>query len=487
MTETDHGSDVQGLETEARYEARSGQFVLTTPHPGARKDYIGNAACHGRLAVVFAQLVLDGESRGVHAFVVPIRGADGRPLPGVEIEDCGAKVGLNGVDNGRLRFEGVRLPREALLDRFARVEADGSYTSPVASPTKRFFTMLGTLVGGRISVALAALSATKSALSIAVRYAARRRQFGPDGGAETVLLDYLTHQRRLLPALATGYALHFALHGLARRYAAAPPGEDGDRREIEILAAGLKAFATWHATATIQECREACGGQGYLAENRLGALKADSDVFTTFEGDNTVLMQLVAKGLLSSFRHHLGELSPLGLVRMVARRAGQAVAGKNPAVTRRTDPAHLRSPELQGAAFRAREEDLVLSLARRLKARIDRGLDPFHALVECQDHALAAARAYVERVAFEAFRDALEAVEDPDLARVLTLVEDLYALERLDRDRAWFLEHGLFEPAKAEAVRAEVNRLCAELRPHALALVAAFAIPEPALAAPIAL
>ena len=61
-------------------------------------------------------------------------------------------------------------------------------------------------------------------------------------------------------------------------------------------------MATWHATATIQTCREACGGAGYLAENLLTGLKADTDVFTTFEGDNTVLLQLVAKGLLTSYR-----------------------------------------------------------------------------------------------------------------------------------------------------------------------------------------
>ena len=212
---------------------------------------------------------------------------------GVRIEDCGEKLGLNGVDNGRIWFDQVRIPRENLLDRFAQVAADGTYSSPITSPSRRFFTMLGTLVGGRVSVALAGLSASKSALTIAVRYGAGRRQFGPGGEAETVLLDYLTHQRRLLPRLATTYALNFALHQLAEQYA---ESTDDDRREVEAMAAGLKAYATWHATDTIQTCRETCGGQGYLAANRFAALKADSDVFTTFEGDNTVLMQLVAKG-----------------------------------------------------------------------------------------------------------------------------------------------------------------------------------------------
>src|SRR5207302_5937423 len=95
---------------------------------------------------------------------------------------------------------------------------------------------------------------------------------------------------------------------------------DRERRVLEGLAAGVKAIATWHATHTIQTCREACGGAGYLTENRLAALKADTDVFTTFEGDNTVLMQLVAKGLLTDHRAEFGDMDVFAMVRFVARR-----------------------------------------------------------------------------------------------------------------------------------------------------------------------
>src|SRR5680860_813085 len=115
MTETGHGSDVQQLATTATYDAAAAEFVVHTPHEGARKDYIGNAARDGRMAVVFAQLVTDSGSHGVHALLVPIRDEDGRPGTGVTISDCGRKAGLNGVDNGRLTFDHVRVPREALL------------------------------------------------------------------------------------------------------------------------------------------------------------------------------------------------------------------------------------------------------------------------------------------------------------------------------------------------------------------------------------
>lgn len=484
MTETGHGSNVHDLETVARYDPHTEEFTLQTPNSAARKDYIGNAALHGRLATVFAQLEIGAQRHGVHAFLVPIREDDGMPCDGVGIEDCGEKLGLNGVDNGRLWFDEVRIPRSNLLDRFAQVEADGTYSSPIASPTKRFFVMLGTLVGGRVSVALAASSASKSALTIAVRYGSRRRQFGPEGEAETVLLDFRTHQRRLMPRLATTYALDFALKRLVTDYV----GSTADsRREVEALAAGLKAYSTWLATDTIQTCREACGGQGYLAANRFAALKADSDVFTTFEGDNTVLLQLQAKSLLTGYARQFGEMNLFGLTKYLAGQAATVVAELNPVVTRRTDEDHLRDREFQLAAFAWRETHLLSSLARRMKKRLDGGMDSFDALVEVQDHVVALAKAHTENVVLEQFAAGIDSCEDTSLREILGTLCDLYALHRIEADRGWFLEHGYLESAKAKAIRKQVNRLCREVRQQAVPLVDAFGIPDPVLAAPIAL
>ena len=70
---------------------------------------------------------------------------------------------------------------------------------------------------------------------------------------------------------------------------------DVDRQELETLAAAVKPLTTWHALDTLQEAREACGGAGFLAENRVAQMRADLDVYVTFEGDNTVLLQLVGK------------------------------------------------------------------------------------------------------------------------------------------------------------------------------------------------
>lgn len=482
MTETGHGSNVAEIETTATFDAATDELVVHTPRPSARKDYIGNAAAHGRLATVFAQLEIAGVGYGVHAVLVPIRDESGHSCAGVTIEDCGPKLGLNGVDNGRLHFDHVRVPRGNLLDRFAQLDRDGRYSSPIASPAKRFFTMLGTLVGGRVSVGLAGVSAAKKALTLAIRYAGHRRQFGPPGETERVLLDYPSHQRRLLPALATTYGLHFALRELAGRYAS--PARETDT-ELESLAAGLKALATAHATATIQACREACGGQGYLAVNRFAALKADTDVFTTFEGDNTVLLQLVAKHLLSGYRQQFGNLDAGVLFRYFLGHARAALVERNPFATHRTDEDHLLDRDFHRSAFLWREEHLVETLARRVRAKMEAGSSPFDALVACQEHALAAARAHVERQILEAFASAAAAAP-AELAPSLETLCDLYALATLERERGAYLEAGYFAAEKSKAIRTQVDRLCREVRELALSLVDAFGIPEACLDAPIA-
>ena len=309
MTERGHGSNVRDLETVGTYDPTRGDFVIHTPSISAGKEWIGNAALHAKTAVVFGQLETLGEGYGVHAWVVPIRDEQGNPLPGVRIEDCGEKMGLNGVDNGRLWFDHVRVPREALLDRFGQVAEDGTYSSEIPRASRRFFTMLGVLVGGRISVAGGALTASKVGLAIAVRYAEERRQFPNADGEEKPLFEYLTHQRRLIPRVAAACAFSFAQNELIALLERAQHDPSASR-ELESLAAGLKALGTWQAIDTLQQCRECCGGQGYLSSNRIDALRTDTDVFTTFEGDNHVLTQLVAKELLTAHADDIKSMSP---------------------------------------------------------------------------------------------------------------------------------------------------------------------------------
>lgn len=494
MTETGHGSNVQALGTTATYDGAAGEFVITTPDDASRKDYIGNAAAHAELAVVFAQLEIAGEGRGVHAFVVPVR-ENGQVLPSVRIEDCGRKMGLNGVDNGRIWFDGVRIPRTNLLNRFADVTEAGDYESPIENANKRFFTMLGTLVQGRVCVGGAGINAAKVALTIATRYAAQRRQFeAADPDEEQLVLDYGMHQRRLFPLIARTYALHFAqeyVAGALHDVFSGATDDEQSRRKLESRAAGTKALGTWHATRTIQECREACGGAGYLSENRFAALKADTDVFTTFEGDNHVLLQLVAKGLLTDYSSEFEDLDQFGMVRFVASLAVETVLEKTsahklfqrikdalPGGDQWDQEAGLLDPNYQRAMLRFREEHMLGGVARRLKRGIDDGMNPGEVFSRVQDHVIAAARAHVERMVLDSFIEKARALPEGDQRVALNLLCDLHALCTIEADRAWFMEHGRLSSARSKQISREINGLCRKIRPLAVDLVDAFGVPE---------
>lgn len=482
MTETGHGSNVRGLETTATYDPATQEFIIHSPDELSGKEYIGNAL-HGRMASVFCQLIVKGENHGVHAILVPLRDEQGNLLPGIRVQDNGYKLGLNGVDNGRIWFNQVRVPRENLLNRFGNVTEEGNYESPIENPSRRFFTMLGTLVGGRVCVPRAGLSAAKKGLTIAIRYALKRRQFGPSfKEPETLILDYPSHQRRLMPLLAKAYAVNFALNYLTQRYLMVT---EADIREVETLAAGMKAYSTWFTTETLQECREACGGKGYLSENRFADLKADTDIFTTFEGDNTVLMQLVAKGVLSDFQKEFSEEGTMGILRFIGGQVSTSLWEKNPIIIRRTETEHLLDSDFHLSAFRYREQRLTYSVSQRIRGLIKEGVNAYNASLQAQTHLLALAEAYIERVVLEQFLKVIENTTNVMLRATLKRLCDLYALHTIEQHKGWYLEQGYMEGVKTRAIRRIVDDLCLDVRQDAYALVDAFDIPEQLIGAKI--
>jgi acyl-CoA oxidase len=495
MTETGHGSDVQSLETTATYDAEAEEFVIDSPTPTARKDYIGGAAESATIAAVFAQLITskDGKpvNHGVHCVLVPIRDADGNDLPGVTTSDCHYKGGLPGVDNGRIMFDHVRVPRVNLLNKYGEVAPDGTYSSPIDNPNRRFFTMIGTLIRGRVTVGGSAGAATQVALDIATRYALQRKQFtAPDGG-EVLIMDYLIHQRRLFPLIARSYALQFAQNELVSKchdMQTSDVVDTDEQRELEARAAGLKAANTWHASRAIQEAREACGGAGYMAENRLIALRADTDVFTTFEGDNHVLSQLVAKELLTQYADDVKSMSPVEWVRFAASAVGDRVMKRTAAeaiMQRIVDAAQDSEEEgslfnrgTQVTMFEEREDYLLSSVARRLQAK-SKEMSAFDAFNAVQDHVLHAAQAHIDRVVLEAFVAGIDSCPDREARKLLELVCDVYALSVIEEDKAWYVEHTYLSTERAKAVTRGINDRCRKLRPHAQTLVDGFGIPEP--------
>ncbi|MFX1820414.1 acyl-CoA dehydrogenase [Pseudarthrobacter sp. CC4] len=490
MTETGHGSDVASIATTATYDPSTEEFVVHTPFRAAWKDYIGNAANDGLGAVVFAQLVTRGVNHGVHALYVDLRDPETKEfLPGIGGEDDGIKGGLNGIDNGRLHFTNVRIPRTNLLNRYGDVAPDGTYTSPIASPGRRFFTMLGTLVQGRVSLDGAAVAASRVALTAAIRYATERRQFNASSHTdEEVLLDYQRHQRRLFTRLATTYAAGFAHEQLLEKFDDVFSGAhdtDADRQDLETLAAALKALSTWHALDTLQECREACGGAGFLIENRFASLRADLDVYATFEGDNTVLLQLVAKRLLADYAKEFRNVDFGVLARYVVGQAtGAAIhrTGLRQVVQFMADTGSvqkaaiaLRDEEGQRALLTDRVQTMVAEAATALKGSNRLSQEKGAALFNRhQNELIDAAQAHAELLQWEAFTDALREVEDPGTRTVLTWLRDLFGLSLIEKNLSWYLMNGRLSMQRARTVGEYINRLLVKIRPHALDLVDAF-------------
>ncbi|MSR97593.1 acyl-CoA dehydrogenase [Arthrobacter sp. BL-252-APC-1A] len=488
MTETGHGSDVSSIATTAEYDEAAQEFIINTPFRAAWKDYIGNAAVNGKAAVVFAHLITKGVDHGVHAFYVPLRDENGF-LPGVGGEDDGVKGGLNGIDNGRLHFSNVRIPRTNLLNRYGDVAEDGTYTSSIESPGRRFFTMIGTLVQGRVSLDGAAVAASKLGLNIAIKYATERRQFnGASDTVEEVLMDYQQHQRRLLPLLATTYAASFAHDELLAKFDDVFSGADDtdeNRQDLETLAAALKSLSTWHALDTLQECREATGGAGFLAENRLTALRSDLDIYVTFEGDNTVLLQLVAKRLLADYakefqgadfgvlaRYVVGQATERTFHRSGLRQIVQTVADTG---SEKKSAIALRDPRTQHDLLADRVATMVAEVAGELqKARKLPKAEAAAVFNRNQHDLIEAARAHAELLQWEAFTRGLERIEDEGTRQVVTWLRDLFGLGLIEKNLSWYLMHGRLSSQRARTLGEYINRLLAKIRPHAMDLVNAF-------------
>ncbi|KAJ4850820.1 hypothetical protein Tsubulata_037026, partial [Turnera subulata] len=462
MTELGHGTNVRGIETVTTYDSITGEFVVNTPCESAQKYWIGGAANCATHAVVFSQLNIDGKNQGVHAFIVPIRDANGRICPKVRVADCGHKIGLNGLDNGQIWFDHVRIPRENLLNAVADVSPEGKYLTNTEDPEERFGKFLASLTIGRVAIATSAIYSSKISLAIAIRYALTRRAFSTTpNGPEVLLLDYPIHQRRLLPLLAKTYAMSFAGNWLKVIFAKREPQS---YKTVHVFSSAFKAIFSWHNTKTLQECREACGGQGLKTENRIGQLMGEFDAQLTFEGDNNVLMQRVSKELLSEFLAAKKQNRPLNSFGL------EHMNEPCPVIPSQLTTSTLRSSQFQIAAFRLRERDLL----HRFAAVVSK----YQAMGETKEQAIDLAyhiskdlsKALSDRMILQLTIEAEEGISATgSLKDVLALVRSLYALTCMEEDDT-FLRYGYLSTENAGAVRDEVTKLCRELRPQALAL-----------------
>ena len=302
QTELGHGSDVQNLETTATFDKEADEFVINTPRLEAAKFWPGELARVANHALVMAKLLVQGRNLGQHMFIVPIRSLeDHSVLPGIELGDIGPKLGFHLKDNGFAIFKGVRIPRANMLSGYQELTRDGLYRKK-GNPKLLYISLLN----GRFSIVRMSHEFLGKALTISLRYCAFRRQFktAPDGG-ERKVLDYQLVQYRLLPYLADAFAYFFVLKFLHHEYALMKQefqqGNDSKLGPLHALISGLKAFCTWNALKGVEECRQSCGGHGYLKSAGFSYPYEACSSVVTLEGDNTVMAQQTAKYLIKNY------------------------------------------------------------------------------------------------------------------------------------------------------------------------------------------
>lgn len=460
LTELGYGNNAVEMETTATWDPDTQTFDIHTPRTLACKYWITNGSLHAHYCLVFAQLYFKGINEGIHTFLVRIRHDDLTPCEGIEIEDMGKKLGLNGLDNARLRFTHVKASREALLNKTSDIDEAGNYTSQIKSKRGRFIKVADRLLSGRICLAAMMIGATRTVSYITFKFLATRMLAGPAGKTDEPAFSFQQQQQALIPKFARLLVLGIGLNYVKERFSVNDP-------DIIKLCCVIKPLIAWSAENFIATARERMGCFGLLEVNTFNEMIAFSHAAQTAEGDSSVLMIKTSTEILKA--HAVGKLALPELKLCIKTQ-----------IPNLTD---FESLDLLLELFKARELVTLQELVSNFDMGKKRGKSQFEMqMYEESDRIQLLAKSYGERICLE---QVLQAIGTHlKFAGLLNMIGHLFALDAIRQDLSWFMVRGLISPTGADNINARWEACTDQLKPHIWNIVESFELPQAAVKVP---